>query len=171
MVVPRDDFKFGLLYGILHLLTYVIYFFFFLMIRRPPRSPLFPPTTLFRSNCRTACRRPPCRDGARLLRVAGSAPRRKATPTARVPATAIRGPLPGLTRKPTWRRPHPRCCARAHCLTTPRNARQCSFAYATESSEHPCGAQLPPVETAHRRPARPRPGTPDPRTSAPGRTP
>src|SRR5437660_6759919 len=27
-----------------------IYFFFFLMIRRPPRSTLFPYTTLFRSN-------------------------------------------------------------------------------------------------------------------------
>ena len=28
------------------------FFFFFLMIRRPPRSTLFPYTTLFRSNCR-----------------------------------------------------------------------------------------------------------------------
>src|ERR1039457_7575767 len=28
-------------------------FFFFLMIRRPPRSTLFPYTTLFRSRCRT----------------------------------------------------------------------------------------------------------------------
>src|SRR2546422_9862011 len=28
---------------------YIIYFFFFLMIRRPPRSTLFPYTTLFRS--------------------------------------------------------------------------------------------------------------------------
>src|SRR6202022_5186335 len=28
----------------------VIYFFFFLMIRRPPRSTLFPYTTLFRSD-------------------------------------------------------------------------------------------------------------------------
>src|SRR6202451_4748032 len=33
-----------------------IYFFFFLMIRRPPRSTLFPYTTLFRSNlCRLWC--------------------------------------------------------------------------------------------------------------------
>src|SRR2546426_12439861 len=31
------------------LLTYSICFFFFLMIRRPPRSTLFPYTTLFRS--------------------------------------------------------------------------------------------------------------------------
>src|SRR3712207_8077591 len=28
-----------------------LYFFFFLMIRRPPRSTLFPYTTLFRSSC------------------------------------------------------------------------------------------------------------------------
>src|SRR5215216_7381887 len=34
------------------------FFFFFLMIRRPPRSTLFPYTTLFRS-------RPPCRTVAR----------------------------------------------------------------------------------------------------------
>src|SRR2546422_2494747 len=48
-------------------------FFFFLMIRRPPRSTLFPYTTLFRSNApraraggRTACRPP------RLPRRSGS---------------------------------------------------------------------------------------------------
>src|SRR2546422_10245898 len=32
-----------------HLLFYLYLFFFFLMIRRPPRSTLFPYTTLFRS--------------------------------------------------------------------------------------------------------------------------
>src|SRR2546427_8063767 len=37
-------------------------FFFFLMIRRPPRSTLFPYTTLFRSLC--SC---PCRAGNLLL--------------------------------------------------------------------------------------------------------
>src|SRR5258707_7566362 len=31
--------------------TFFIFFFFFLMIRRPPRSTLFPYTTLFRSSC------------------------------------------------------------------------------------------------------------------------
>src|SRR5260370_25919336 len=31
--------------------------FFFLMIRPPPRSPLFPYTTLFRSNCQFCCKR------------------------------------------------------------------------------------------------------------------
>src|SRR2546422_6785144 len=34
--------------------TYCVYIFFFLMIRRPPRSTLFPYTTLFRSN-RNVC--------------------------------------------------------------------------------------------------------------------
>src|SRR2546430_17624858 len=34
----------------LHLLFILFFFFFFLMIRRPPRSTLFPYTTLFRSH-------------------------------------------------------------------------------------------------------------------------
>src|SRR2546429_3638058 len=45
----------------------MIFFFFFLMIRRPPRSTLFPYTTLFRStpsrtwrSCRTASWPPQC---------------------------------------------------------------------------------------------------------------
>src|SRR5215203_7154246 len=41
------------------------FFFFFLMIRRPPRSTLFPYTTLFRTP--TA----PCRAGRRLSRWSG----------------------------------------------------------------------------------------------------
>src|SRR5256885_12680053 len=32
-----------------HLSSFLVFFFFFLMIRRPPRSTLFPYTTLFRS--------------------------------------------------------------------------------------------------------------------------
>src|SRR6266850_3078589 len=41
------------------LLPYIIFvfFFFFLMIRRPPRSTLFPYTTLFRSRESPRCRR------------------------------------------------------------------------------------------------------------------
>src|SRR5579871_4811707 len=39
-----------------------LFFFFFLMIRRPPRSTLFPYTTLFRS--------PICAEGARCARIA-----------------------------------------------------------------------------------------------------
>src|SRR2546430_11779738 len=34
--------------------SYFFLFFFFLMIRRPPRSTLFPYTTLFRSRCAAA---------------------------------------------------------------------------------------------------------------------
>src|SRR2546430_10707452 len=36
---------------------FMFYFFFFLMIRRPPRSTLFPYTTLFRSSAAPAARR------------------------------------------------------------------------------------------------------------------
>src|SRR5436190_24118009 len=36
-------------FRILHILSFFLSFFFFLMIRRPPRSTLFPYTTLFRS--------------------------------------------------------------------------------------------------------------------------
>src|SRR5438067_11617228 len=43
-----------------HPLITALYFFFFLMIRRPPRSTLFPYTTLFRSvrRCRPRPRSP-----------------------------------------------------------------------------------------------------------------
>src|SRR5256885_15439720 len=40
------------------------FFFFFLMIRRPPRSTLFPYTTLFRSRCRARRRYADARTGA-----------------------------------------------------------------------------------------------------------
>src|SRR6266571_6715835 len=36
-------------YIIIYLCSFIFFFFFFLMIRRPPRSTLFPYTTLFRS--------------------------------------------------------------------------------------------------------------------------
>src|SRR5256886_15857488 len=44
-------------------LFYCSFFFFFLMIRRPPRSTLFPYTTLFRS-CERAAARDAVPDGA-----------------------------------------------------------------------------------------------------------
>src|SRR6266542_5934657 len=44
------------------------FFFFFLMIRRPPRSTLFPYTTLFRPRCRGA--------SAARCRMTGTGPRR-----------------------------------------------------------------------------------------------
>src|SRR6266568_7119160 len=40
----------------MNLLHFISFFFFFLMIRRPPRSTLFPYTTLFRSRPRGAQR-------------------------------------------------------------------------------------------------------------------
>src|SRR6516162_11082103 len=52
-------------YYFLYLLNFVLFFFFFLMIRRPPRSTLFPYTTLFRSHRegkhRADCSAPPAR--------------------------------------------------------------------------------------------------------------
>src|SRR5206468_11115868 len=47
----------------LFFVSIIFFFFFFLMIRRPPRSTLFPYTTLFRSIRRT------CDTPARVLRV------------------------------------------------------------------------------------------------------
>src|SRR5215467_15731824 len=41
----------------LYCYSFFFFFFFFLMIRRPPRSTLFPYTTLFRSTCPSARRR------------------------------------------------------------------------------------------------------------------
>src|SRR5467141_671215 len=43
----------------LSIIFYLFYFFFFLMIRRPPRSTLFPYTTLFRSPRQGGLRRKP----------------------------------------------------------------------------------------------------------------
>src|SRR2546425_12050052 len=70
-------------------------FFFFLMIRRPPRSTLFPYTTLFRSRLsglstpRASAARPPSRP-------TGSSPPRRATrpPSLRAPA-----PTPGRSER------------------------------------------------------------------------
>src|SRR6266536_1970250 len=55
--------------NLLTILTF-IYLFFFLMIRRPPRSTLFPYTTLFRSP-RPAIRTPPTAAGPRTGRRSG----------------------------------------------------------------------------------------------------
>src|SRR5215212_11496634 len=56
---------------------YFICFFFFLMIRRPPRSTLFPYTTLFRSRlARVSDGRPARRRGCLLGRLPARAARR-----------------------------------------------------------------------------------------------
>src|SRR5258707_5829149 len=67
---------------------YFFFFFFFLMIRRPPRSTLFPYTTLFRSLC--AQGRPGRLHGDRQLIVLPDGPR----------CSADRGPS-GRDRKST----------------------------------------------------------------------
>src|ERR671916_2094662 len=53
-------------------MTFFFFLFFFLMIRRPPRSTLFPYTTLFRSARRSA----QCRARGRRSEVSGSARQR-----------------------------------------------------------------------------------------------
>src|SRR5258708_39511316 len=45
----------------LYLSSPLLFVFFFLMIRRPPRSTLFPYTTLFRSSARSVSSRSPAR--------------------------------------------------------------------------------------------------------------
>src|SRR5260221_4654515 len=79
-------------------------FFFFLMIRRPPRSPLFPYTTLFRSHsgCRAdTIRRPPCCDPNRSFRA--DRPPRDTWPTPS-PPSARRRPTSRCLCIPGWSR-------------------------------------------------------------------
>src|SRR5215213_2924695 len=51
------------------LILFVVFCFFFLMIRRPPRSTLFPYTTLFRSRPPSLCRGPVTSPPADVIRV------------------------------------------------------------------------------------------------------
>src|SRR3712207_7795043 len=68
----------------------VIEIFFFLMIRRPPRSTLFPYTTLFRSQA-TACRHPVTCSGPGVTPDSGhGTPRRSAPWCSRPPSVAGR---------------------------------------------------------------------------------
>src|SRR5215475_14637708 len=55
---------------------FFFFFFFFLMIRRPPRSTLFPYTTLFRSRRVQASWRPSCSSGRSLCRSCTHSPTR-----------------------------------------------------------------------------------------------
>src|SRR2546429_4953615 len=74
----------------------ILFFFFFLMIRRPPRSTLFPYTTLFRSASRTpraGTRPPPPRPPA------GRRPRRR--DRAALPVAAATAPSTRRDRKST----------------------------------------------------------------------
>src|SRR6266567_1373750 len=74
-------------------MLFSVYFFFFLMIRRPPRSTLFPYTTLFRSRADRPPHDPGCttffRDWAANLAA------RRATTTPRQLSTRRDGAIPG----------------------------------------------------------------------------
>src|SRR3989441_11312227 len=50
IVTPSAFARYLTVLFLLSLATFLLFFFFFLMIRRPPRSTLFPYTTLFRSH-------------------------------------------------------------------------------------------------------------------------
>src|SRR3989449_9257037 len=88
--------------------------FFFLMIRRPPRSTLFPYTTLFRSRARRRLLRRPPVDPARAARGRGSRPSLDEAPRTRlgdhrrdlpVPKlVAGKGPRAAEARSPLGRR-------------------------------------------------------------------
>src|SRR3712207_8775602 len=69
-------------------------YFFFLMIRRPPRSTLFPYTTLFRSTPDVTCSRPNA-DGTGAVRVS------------RCPAEAPGSPSRRCCRGSRWSRGRP----------------------------------------------------------------
>src|SRR5216683_4464544 len=64
----------------MYLILFFFFFFFFLMIRRPPRSTLFPYTTLFRfrlggerlGRLRSGRRDPPCRRDRKSTRLNSS---------------------------------------------------------------------------------------------------
>src|SRR5256885_6647005 len=73
----------------------LLFLFFFLMIRRPPRSTLFPYTTLFRS-CRPRCGgRPPtarCGSGSRAARRRRGGAQRRRTPRSEEHTSELQSP-------------------------------------------------------------------------------
>src|SRR3712207_9497736 len=75
----------------------VFFFFFFLMIRRPPRSTLFPYTTLFRSEGRGATGDPGARRGRCPFVRSGGGARRRA-------GAGALGPYPGEDARDAGRR-------------------------------------------------------------------
>src|SRR5579875_1962238 len=75
------------------------FFFFFLMLRRPPRSTLFPYTTLFRSSCRgSRCPSRPSRASRRTLPPRPSAPASLQRPVLASSPLAPPSPTSWLTR-------------------------------------------------------------------------
>src|SRR6266480_6232687 len=66
-----------LLFHILIIFSFFLFFFFFLMIRRPPRSTLFPYTTLFQSHARGPGRDRPAANGLKGFTLRPLRPRRR----------------------------------------------------------------------------------------------
>src|SRR2546427_4908060 len=83
--------------SLVSLISLVYFFFFFLMIRRPPRSTLFPYTTLFRSRARDPSR--PVQSGHAALDPAVPVPERAGRRRGRRRRGPRRGP--GRDRKST----------------------------------------------------------------------
>src|SRR2546426_9914064 len=99
-------------------LHFSLVFFFFLMIRRPPRSTLFPYTTLFRSETRPPSLVPPPRRA------------RAGRPPPPWPSTPPPPPAPGHYTIP-HRVPAARCVQRSKACATRGNC--CRVAYAAET--------------------------------------
>src|SRR2546425_12878029 len=76
------------MYSSLCYISFIYHLFFFLMIRRPPRSTLFPYTTLFRSGCRST--------GLGRPRQAPDAVRRRASLLLLTDVTLLWRPTSGL---------------------------------------------------------------------------
>src|SRR6266853_3217348 len=99
-----------LLLTILSFIIFYSFFFFFLMIRRPPRSTLFPYTTLFRSPAPRVPGTSPATGPRAALAPARSRSRRAAVraaslPASRTPAPAPSGPAPASrSRSPSAHR-------------------------------------------------------------------
>src|SRR2546427_8811915 len=103
----------------------VFFFFFFLMIRRPPRSTLFPYTTLFRSDQRAADRGR--RDGL-LSRAAR-----------RAPGSRCRASLPGREDRKSTRlnSSHSQISYAVFCLKKKKNKKN-EFEQTTKDNKLKC---------------------------------
>src|SRR6266487_2426954 len=106
--------------SLLFCMCWFFFFFFFLMIRRPPRSTLFPYTTLFRS-ARPRRSRPPLH--RQLVTLAGSADLAQNAAVARRVGRRARGRLE-------------RCAADGHGRAGPENERPVQLQLKTTQSIH-----------------------------------
>src|SRR3712207_7917145 len=92
------------------------------MIRRPPRSTLFPYTTLFRSEAGPSASSPVCRASADGRPATGTAPPREDSRLGN--SWHSRSPTPGLGNRPPQRYPHDRVTPRSEEHTSELQSRQ-----------------------------------------------